>query len=565
MPLPAKKKPSQGATKNKNKKIAVATKRGEDDLTIKGLVKNLFSVCAHIQNPDLYTPIWADQVVLQKNDGAPPQQQPMKLVTANPVQKGDILTLYPLDALGLRTQSSSSTTTTRKPLKIMPERPPASPKVKDFVVFDQDKDGSYFQSQLSESLTKSQPLGYLDYRVTVPLRVLHDNSQQHEQTHELFVDINPIRRQPSKAGWMGHLATKQQQQSPDGKVNCKVIPLPGAAPLCALVATSDMDQGTELIAEAPLLVEAGLDEFDYATMIQRKYKNELQELGTYLQMAYQATPLQPFYNQPPSSTNDKDSEEADVVPPYTEESADTPKAASDFKFPFHTINLDYPGLRYLHRNPDIIAIDNFLTEEECDKITTNAQSHLIPCVIKHPTTGVVQEDPSRTSTNANLPQSDVPSIVDKFVHLSHCPDATYLETLQILKYTKGQFFYPHTDGFQGPTTACGFEQSGRLVTIFCYLNNVPEGGETRFPQLRIPNDSGSDEVLSIAPRKGMAVVHFPETTGFEEDDRTEHEGSAAIDDKWLLVTWAWKDPRTDPQYAEHLFPSIMGDAAAPSE
>jgi prolyl 4-hydroxylase len=192
-----------------------------------------------------------------------------------------------------------------------------------------------------------------------------------------------------------------------------------------------------------------------------------------------------------------------------------------------------------------------LTDEECDRIIDNAGTHLIPCVIKNPTTGAVEQDPSRTSTNANMPQSDVPSIVEKVVALTNCPDATHLESLQVLKYTRGQTFQPHTDGFHGPTTACGFEQSGRLVTVFCYLNNVEEGGGTRFTKLR--------NGLTIAPRKGMAVVHFPTTTGFEQDLRTEHEGTVAMDDKWLLVTWMWKHPRTDPTYAESLFPSIINE------
>lgn len=147
---------------------------------------------------------------------------------------------------------------------------------------------------------------------------------------------------------------------------------------------------------------------------------------------------------------------------------------------------------------------------------------MIP-VIEHPTTGKVQEHPSRTSTKANLPQSDVPSIVDKLVRMTNRPDACFLETLQILRHTEGQVFCPHADGFEGPTSACGFEQSGCLVTVFCHLNDVPEGGETRFAK-PLPTPS------SIAPRKGMAVVHFPATTGLEEDPRTEHEGSMAADE-----------------------------------
>jgi prolyl 4-hydroxylase len=87
------------------------------------------------------------------------------------------------------------------------------------------------------------------------------------------------------------------------------------------------------------------------------------------------------------------------------------------------------------------------------------------------------------------------------------------------------------------------------VTVFCYLNDVQSGGESSFPLLN----------LSIAPRKGAAVVHFPTTTGFEEDLRTEHEGSVADDEKWLLATWVWKDPRTDAAYGEEKLPPLSED------
>lgn len=87
-------------------------------------------------------------------------------------------------------------------------------------------------------------------------------------------------------------------------------------------------------------------------------------------------------------------------------------------------------------------------------------------------------------------------------------------------------------------SACGFTESGRLVTIFIYLNDVGHGGATRFNQLGI----------EIEPRRGMAVIHFPATCGLELDELTEHEGSSAVEEKWLLTTWIWRDMRNDERY-----------------
>lgn len=498
-----------------------------------GVVKNLFSVCAHIQNPELYPPAWADNAVLQQQ----------KLVTKSARTRGQILSLYPIHALGLRTPLQAKRKKPKQNQK-NPSKNNKKQKARDFVVFDVDKDGAYFAKTLSDSMSQSQPL-FNKYRVNhVDLPFLMDGAPQQR---EVFLDVNPTNAQHATTpGWVGHMATKLKTTDDDhneisSESNCMVVPIPGAAPLCALVATTAIEEGVELVVAS----EDKEISYLYALLLEQTYAAQVKELGNYLAMAYQP-PFQPLSALGKVEADDK-------------AEGDDATAEAAFTSPFHSINLDYPGLRYLHRDPDILVIDNFLSDEECDRITTNAKSHMIPCVIKHPTTGIVQEDPSRTSTNANMPRSDVPSIVDKMVELTSCKDATHLETLQILRYTKGQTFYPHTDGFQGETTACGFENSGRLVTIFCYLNDVEEGGETRFTKLT-SNDSNDDgQVVSIAPRKGMAVLHFPSTTGFEEDPSTEHEGSVAIDEKWLLVSWMWKDARVDPAYAEDLFPSIMGD------
>ena len=86
------------------------------------------------------------------------------------------------------------------------------------------------------------------------------------------------------------------------------------------------------------------------------------------------------------------------------------------------------------------------------------------------------------------------------------------------------------------------------MTFFVYLNDVKEGGETKFTKLGV----------EVKPRKGMAVVHFPNTVGLEEDIRTEHEGSVAVNTKWLLVTWVWKNYRSDVRYDEDVLDKLGG-------
>ena len=253
--------------------------------------------------------------------------------------------------------------------------------------------------------------------------------------------------------------------------------------------------------------------------IRKRYAGEILELESYMRMAY---------------------------PKHDDE--DFKKTHGTPGMPFHAINRDYPGMNTLNSDPDVLEVACFLSDDECDRLIAKARKALLPCVTKNPSTGSVEIDPDRTSTNANIPQAEVSSIVAKICRLANC-EAGQLEIFQVLHYDKGQRFNLHTDGFRGPTTACGFENSGRLVTIFCYLNDVAMGGETRFPELG----------LDVKPSKGKAVIHFPTTTGFEEDPRTEHEGVAAVDEKWLFVTWVWMNSRSDELYAESKLPFLSND------
>ena len=49
--------------------------------------------------------------------------------------------------------------------------------------------------------------------------------------------------------------------------------------------------------------------------------------------------------------------------------------------PFHRINHRYPGLRLLHRDPDIYEVEDFLSHDQCDRIVAKAIPRLAPCVV----------------------------------------------------------------------------------------------------------------------------------------------------------------------------------------
>ena len=46
-----------------------------------------------------------------------------------------------------------------------------------------------------------------------------------------------------------------------------------------------------------------------------------------------------------------------------------------------------------------------------------------------------------------------------------------------------------------------------------------------------------DPNLNIIPRKGDALLFFPADACGNFDERTEHEGCPAVDEKWIARIW----------------------------
>ena len=114
--------------------------------------------------------------------------------------------------------------------------------------------------------------------------------------------------------------------------------------------------------------------------------------------------------------------------------------------------------------------------------------------------------------------------------------ATHSEPISILHYSPGQEYKPHQDYFVG--TAAGdtrIEQQGgqRKVTVFTYLSEVQEGGETDFPELH----------LRIRPARGKAVKFMNLDADDMPNPMTLHAGRPVIQgEKWLATFWFRQRP-----------------------
>ena len=76
------------------------------------------------------------------------------------------------------------------------------------------------------------------------------------------------------------------------------------------------------------------------------------------------------------------------------------------------------------------------------------------------------------------------------------------------------------------------DASERVGTVLVYLNDVEDGGCTRFNKLGI----------TVAPKKGDACLFFPADASGQFDERMEHEGEAPRAEKWIGRIWVHARP-----------------------
>lgn len=189
-------------------------------------------------------------------------------------------------------------------------------------------------------------------------------------------------------------------------------------------------------------------------------------------------------------------------------------------------NLD---LQLVHVNPHIYIIDDFLSPADLEYWHGRIDKGGFGRSYVDTDAGTVEDD-SRTSSFLAIPKRDSRKVADleqRAAALLGCySSSSSVEALQLVRYRVGQYFNVHHD-------LADYEEGAalilppkspycprRLVTIFCYLNQVHEGGETEFEACRDENG----QVLAIEPRPGRAVVFGNITQDGQPDARTVHAG-----------------------------------------
>jgi prolyl 4-hydroxylase len=187
------------------------------------------------------------------------------------------------------------------------------------------------------------------------------------------------------------------------------------------------------------------------------------------------------------------------------------------------------GSEVLSVDPDVRIVRKFLSEAECDYLTSKAGPLLRPSMILDPRTGRPRPHPIRTSSSMNFDPANEDLVIHAVNRRIAASTATGIdcgEPLHVLRYEPGQEYRPHLDTL--PSTA-----NQRQWTALIYLNDDFEGGETAFPKLG----------LTVRGSKGDCLLFRVVFENAQSDPRLLHAGlPVGSGVKWLASRWIRQMP-----------------------
>jgi prolyl 4-hydroxylase len=178
-------------------------------------------------------------------------------------------------------------------------------------------------------------------------------------------------------------------------------------------------------------------------------------------------------------------------------------------------------------NYDIIIIDNFLTPDECDVLVDYSKSHQL---ITSETLGVYGNVTNDYRKSEQLwitsDQNEIARKISDFCEIILDLPKKNMESLQLVKYDVSGYFKEHYDAEPDKTKNNNIKD--RAHTFIVYLNDVEEGGETRFPKLD----------LNVKPKKGSAIYFKTLLPNGVLLNKSLHQGMPIIrGEKYIVNKW----------------------------
>ena len=201
----------------------------------------------------------------------------------------------------------------------------------------------------------------------------------------------------------------------------------------------------------------------------------------------------------------------------------------------NVIRTDDREIKVLQRldRPVIALLEGVLSAQECAELTEMARPRLRPSTVVDPQSGADTIAQYRNSEGMFFRpgENELISRLDaRIAQLMNIP-AERGEGLQVLRYGPGGHTAPHFDFLipSNPANVASINRSGQRVgTLMVYLNDVPRGGETVFPEIG----------LAVCPRQGNAVCFEYANSREQLDASSLHAGAPVIEgEKWAVTKW----------------------------
>lgn len=234
-------------------------------------------------------------------------------------------------------------------------------------------------------------------------------------------------------------------------------------------------------------------------------------------------------------------------------------------------------LKTLSLRPVVFEVEGFIQHDEADKVIGMGKK-----MSMFKSKGMLEsadkvskraQNEYRTSTQAWLRKSQSP-VIDaldrRTANLTRVP-REHNEEVQLLNYAAGQFYSSHLDwtdltlynGQRAQWTRSHFGWQDRLATLFWYLNDVSEGGQTVFPRagsvicpglvsncrgVRYAPPKACNVGLQVQPRKGSVILWYNHHPNGRGDHNALHGGCPPAGglEKWSGNKWINIKPLRSP-------------------
>ncbi len=198
-----------------------------------------------------------------------------------------------------------------------------------------------------------------------------------------------------------------------------------------------------------------------------------------------------------------------------------------------TMKACYRGTTILNESPMVAVIDGVLAAEECQRFIELARESMQRAKVSlDEESGFVD---GRTGSNTWLAYDSFEAARVFGERISALVDIPLeqAEAIQVIHYGPGQKYGAHFDAYELDTEKgqrCCKYGGQRLVTCLVYLNDVEDGGGTRFPKLDV----------EVSPKAGrMVIFHNVDDGDYSRPHPASLHGGEPVHagEKWAMNIW----------------------------